>query len=65
MFLHDTKTGKEMQGDGVFQPMWTEEELAGATSMEVWATDFKDTDEYVEFRLQKKDEVIIKKIAGY
>jgi hypothetical protein len=45
--------------------MWTEEELAGATSMEVWATDFKDTDEYVEFRLQKKDEVIIKKIAGY
>ena len=66
MHLYETKTGEGMQGDGFFQPKFSQEQLDQADRLEVWATSMNDAGEYCEFRLMKGDEVIATKvIRGY
>jgi hypothetical protein len=67
MYLMETKTGDSMQGNGMFSPKFTEDELAKADRLEVWATNFDDAGgDYCDFRLMNGDKVIVsKQIQGY
>ncbi len=67
-YLYNSYQGDNMTAEATskppFGPGFTDEQAMQAERMEVWATTFSDSDEYVEFRLLKDDQVIHSRRIG-